>query len=223
MFPLLLVSFKPAFQTAVLFLPSVVSLLGFLPSVLFHFHSFPSKLFPLARALIIFPSLHSSMCCFLLCLSLQSIFFPLPRTFYSSNTFPLSLWPIVICIHWHATIFCPNPVFTCTLGTTLPSIGREQGEWLRDVVLAEEDVEVFHSPQLYPDETSFIEQHPKWALAVLLLPPRATAQVRRKPVQNNLYRLFSSLQVIWFYFLGCSWSKEIEDITVQHCWQPFHL
>ena len=142
MFPLFLTSFKLAFQTAVLFLPSVASLLGFPPSVLSHFHSIPSKLFPLPRAFSLSFPPHTLLCAvFSYAYHFNLFFFPLPRTFYSSNTFPLSLWPVVICTHWHATIFCPSPMFIHSLGTTLPSTGREQGEWLRDDALAEEDVE----------------------------------------------------------------------------------
>lgn len=57
MFPLFLTCLKPAFQTAVLFLPPVASLFDFLPSELAHFHAIPSQLFPLHQALSVsFPS-----------------------------------------------------------------------------------------------------------------------------------------------------------------------
>jgi len=91
MFPLLLFSFKPIFQTVVLFFLSIASLLGFLPSVFSHFHSILSKLFPLPRALSLSFPPHSLLCAvFSHAHPFKVGFFSFLITIYSSDTFPLS-------------------------------------------------------------------------------------------------------------------------------------
>lgn len=127
--------FLTSSQTTVLFLPSAASLLCLSPSELSHFHSSPSISAPSGSSqylslLTLFYVLFSLFVC--ICNSSQNILF--------LRHFPLSLWSMVSCTNWHATISCPSPKFIYTLGTTLHSTGREQ-ERVRKVVLAGEDVE----------------------------------------------------------------------------------